>query len=164
MAFFQRAGDACNACRTPLAIIGLLMFGLPSPAVIAETAKSSGGMTAVAHQAMEWDKHGKPVKLEFDFGDFKAWGRRDGSWHVEGLVQHRGLMCATYTLLLRVGHGNPGCTNVEWFKEPHPVASVHLCNNATGKLTGGNLEFDDASRFDEITCAERTLSCSGNCK
>jgi hypothetical protein len=31
-------------------------------------------------------------------------------------VQHRGLSCGTYTLLLRVGHGNLGCTDVHWFR------------------------------------------------
>lgn len=150
--------------RTPLAILGLLVLGLPALQLSADTTGSTGGRTAVAHQAREWDKHGMPAKLEFDFGDFRAWGRRDGSWNVEGQVQHRGLQCGTYMLLLRVGHGNPGCTNVEWFNEPRAVASVRLCNNAIGMLTGGDLEFADADRFDEITCAERTLSCSGNCK
>lgn len=65
---------------------------------------------------------------------------------------------------MRVGHGNPGCTDAQWFGEPRPVASVKLCNDAPGLLTGGNTEFRDAVRFDEITCAERRISCSDNCK
>jgi hypothetical protein len=122
------------------------------------------GRTTIARQAAEWNSDGKPVKLEFDFGDFKAWARRDGSWNAEGSVQHRGFRCATYTLLLRVGHGNPGCMNVRWFREPAPVASVQLCNNAPKMLSAGNMEFRDTARFDEITCAERVISCSGTCK
>jgi hypothetical protein len=122
------------------------------------------GRTAVARPAAEWNQDGKPVKLEFDFGDFKAWARRDGSWGAEGMVQHRGLLCATYTLSLRVGHGKPGCTGVQWFREPRAVADVKLCNDAAGLLTGGNNEFRDVARFDEINCAERTITCSGNCK
>ena len=122
------------------------------------------GRTTIARQAAEWNSDGKPVKLDFDFGDFKAWARRDGSWNAEGTVQHRGFRCATYTLLLRVGHGNPGCADVRWFREPVPVASTQVCNNAPGILSGGNLEFRDAARFDEITCAERIISCSGTCK
>lgn len=157
-----------HASRVPrcprLAPLALLLCSLPVLPVAADSPAAADGRTAVARQAMEWDKDGKPAKLEFDFGDFRAWGRRDGSWNVEGEVQHRGLLCGTYTLLLRVGHGNPGCTNVEWFNEPRAVASVRLCNNATGMLTGGDMEYASADRFDEITCAERTLSCSGNCK
>lgn len=122
------------------------------------------GRTAVARPAAEWNKGGKPVKLEFDFGDFKAWARRDGSWSAEGTVQHHGLLCGTYTLSLRVGRGQPGCVDVQWFREPRAVADVKLCNDAAGLLTGGNSEFRDVARFDEITCAERTISCSGNCK
>jgi len=118
----------------------------------------------VARQAAEWNRDGKPVKLEFDFGDFKAWARRDGAWGTEGVVQHHGLTCGTYTLMLRVGQGHPGCTDVKWFREPRSVASVKLCNDARGPLSGGNTQFLDAQRFDQITCAERTLTCSGNCK
>ncbi len=164
MTFSQGADKTCRTWHTHLAAIGLLALGLPALPVMADSVESTAGRTAVARQAMEWDKQGKPAKLEFDFGDFKAWGRRDGSWNVEGQVQHRGLLCGTYTLLLRVGQGNPGCTNVQWFNEPRAVASTRLCNNATGTLSGGNLEFANADRFDEITCAERTISCSDNCK
>ena len=97
-------------------------------------------------------------------GDFKAWARRDGSWGADGSVQHRGLLCGTYTLSLRVGRGQPGCVDVRWFGEPRAVADVKLCNDAAGLLAGGNSEFRDVARFDEITCAERTISCGGNCK
>lgn len=164
MACYRLTRILQRAWRTPLLMLGLLVLGLPVLQVSADTPGASAGRTAVARQAMEWDKNGKPAKLEFDFGDFKAWARRDGSWNATGEVQHRGLQCGTYTLLLRVGHGNPGCTDVEWFNQPRAVASVRLCNNATGMLSGGNLEFSDADRFDEITCGERTLACSGNCK
>ena len=122
------------------------------------------GRTAIAHPVAEWDKDGKPVKIEFDFGDFKAWARRDGAWNANGTIHHRGLLCGSYSLSFRVGHGNPGCTNVKWFGDPYPVASTTLCNNATGTLSAGNTEFRDAARFDEITCAERSISCDGKCK
>ena len=120
--------------------------------------------TAVAQQAFEYTKDGKPAKVDFDFGDFTAWARRDGSWNAEGMVHHNGLLCGTYTLSLRLGQGNPGCINVKWFGEPGAVGKVTLCNNADGKLTGGNTEFVDTARFDEITCAERVITCSGTCK
>lgn len=148
-----------------LVILGLAAAMLPAAAAAANESNGSAiGRTAVARPAAEWNKDGKPVKLEFDFGDFKAWARRDGSWNAEGRVQHHGLLCATYTLSLRVGRGTPGCTDVQWFGEQRAVASVKLCNEAPGILAGGNTEFRDAARFDEITCAERTISCNGNCK
>jgi len=145
-----------------LNLVALLLINFS--AIASDPDVPVAGRTTIARQAAEWNSDGKPVKLDFDFGDFKAWARRDGSWNAEGTVQHRGLMCATYTLLLRVGHGNPGCMDVRWFREPVPVASTQVCNNAPAMLSGGNLEFRDAARFDEITCAERIISCSGTCK
>jgi hypothetical protein len=150
--------------RITLAFLGALIAGLPALPLHADSINPTSGRTAPARPAMEWDKHGKPAKLEFDFGDFRAWARRDGSWNAIGEVQHHGLMCGTYTLKLRVGHGNPGCTDVQWFGEPRAVASVRLCNNSPGSLSGGNLEFTAADHFDEITCGERSITCDGNCK
>lgn len=161
MAAYPLARNTRHKRRDYLAILGLSVL---VTATISSRAEEPVGRTAVARPAAEWNKDGKPVKLEFDFGDFKAWARRDGSWSADGTVQHRGLMCGTYTLLLRVGRGNPGCVDVQWFGEPRAVASEKLCNDAPGPLTGGNNEFRNAARFDEITCAERVISCTGNCK
>lgn len=148
--------------RRRLTVLGLCALAGFAPAAAGDPA--TVGRTAVARPAAEWNQDGKPVKLEFDFGDFHAWARRDGSWGAEGMVRHRGLLCGSYTLSLRVGRGNPGCVDVQWFGEPRAVADLKLCNDAAGTLTGGNSEFREVARFDEITCAERTLSCSGNCK
>ena len=159
---------ACNTRhkrRIYLALLGLsILITTALPSLADDPSTLPVGRTAVARPAAEWNKDGKPVKLEFDFGDFKAWARRDGSWNTDGTVQHRGLMCGTYTLLLRVGRGNPGCVDVKWFGEPRAVASTNLCNDAVAPLSGGNNEFRNAARFDEITCAERIISCTGNCK
>ena len=165
MATYQLTRGTRRNLRAGLAILGLAALAAVTTTAVADDASEAPlGRTAVARPAAEWNKDGKPVKLEFDFGDFKAWARRDGSWNAEGTVQHRGLQCGTYTLSLRVGRGNPGCTDVQWFGEPRAVASVQLCNNAPGPLTGGSNEFRDAARFDEISCAERVIRCTGNCK
>jgi hypothetical protein len=164
MATYQLTRGTRRYVRAGMAILGLAVLAAVAPVMADDSAASPVGRTAVARPAAEWNKDGKPVKLDFDFGDFKAWARRDGSWNAEGVVEHRGLACATYTLSLRVGHGSPGCADVQWFGEPRAVASVTLCNNAPGSLTGGNNEFRDAARFDEISCAERVISCTGNCK
>ncbi|WP_430231884.1 hypothetical protein [Nitrosomonas communis] len=165
MIVFQSLYNSSNFVRDSIVIPSLVALTVFSfSAMASDHGMAGAGRTTIARQAAEWNTDGKPVKLEFDFGDFKAWARRDGSWNAEGTVQHHGLMCGTYTLLLRVGHGNPGCMDVQWFREPVPVASIQLCNNASGMLSGGNLEFRDATRFDDITCAERIISCSGTCK
>jgi hypothetical protein len=165
MSAFMQTNSTHRPWRDCLMIAAVAAVALQTtPAVADDPSGSALGRTAVARPAAEWNKAGKPVKLEFDFGDFKAWARRDGSWNADGKVQHHSLLCGTYTLALRVGHGNPGCTDVHWFREARAVASVKLCNNAVGMLTGGNTEFLDAARFDEITCAERTITCSGTCK
>lgn len=165
MVFYQLLRNKNYHISNGIAMLNLAVLMAVSFTAIASDPDVKGvGRTAIARQAAEWNSDGQPVKLDFDFGDFKAWARRDGSWNAEGTVQHRGLLCGTYTLLLRVGHGNPGCVDVQWFREPVSIASVQLCNNAPGMLSGGNLEFRDAVRFDEITCAERIISCSGNCK
>lgn len=165
MATHRMIHGSYRAARTGRVLLGLAALALvTAPAMADDPSEAPLGRTAIARQAAEWNKDGKPVKLDFDFGDFKAWARRDGAWGAEGTVRHQGLLCGTYTLSLRVGHGTPGCTDVQWFREPRAVASVSLCNSATGRLTGGNTEFRDAVRFDEISCAERSISCSGNCK
>jgi hypothetical protein len=165
MVFYQLLRNKSYYIRNGIAMLSLaVLMAVSFTAIASDPDVRGASRTAIARQAAEWNSDGQPVKLDFDFGDFKAWARRDGSWNAEGTVQHRGLLCGTYTLLLRVGHGNPGCVDVQWFREPVSVASVQLCNNAPGMLSGGNLEFRDAARFDEITCAERIITCSGNCK
>lgn len=151
--------------RLGLSLLALLC-AMSSTAVAEEASKVMSVRTAMAQPAFEFTKEGKPAKLEFNFGadDFTAWARRDGSWNAEGIVHHEGLQCGTYTLSLRLGQGEPGCINVKWFREPRAVAKTTLCNNADGTLAGGNTEFQDAARFDEITCAERSVSCTGTCK
>lgn len=53
------------------------------------------------------------ARMDFRFGDVNAWLLEDGTWHIEGVVQHRGALCADYRLGLRFGRGSPGCANVE---------------------------------------------------
>jgi hypothetical protein len=113
MSLYLMLPDRSPHIRDAIVIFSFVMLMLIHfSAIASDPDVPVAGRTTIARQALEWNSDGKPVKLDFDFGDFKAWARRDGSWNAEGTVQHRGLMCATYTLLLRVGHGNPGCTDV----------------------------------------------------
>jgi len=163
MTRFFSIASATTSMRRPLSVsVALWLF--TAVTFGAEPDIPGVGRTAPARPAAEWDANGKPVRIDFDFGDVKAWARRDGSWNAEGTIQHRGMLCATYTLSLRVGRGEPACNKVKWFNEPRAVANTVLCNNAPGFISGGNTEFRDKARFNEITCAERTISCSGNCQ
>jgi hypothetical protein len=107
---------------------------------------------------------GKRDRLEFGSTDFKGWVRKDGEWYIEGDVNHLGLVCADYEMGVRFGAGAPGCGNVEWLSEVRYATRRKQCNGATVKHTGGATEPELAGLFGKITCAERVIRCSGNCK
>jgi hypothetical protein len=117
-------------------------------------------------------------KLEFKYGDIRGWLREDGFWEVEGLVSHNRLLCSTYQLGLRFGHGAPACVNVEWLSEPEYISSNKQCNNATmmhkggGQLDIGFIDNDGGQADDEIpakmdiekiTCTQIHIKCTGRC-
>src|SRR5690349_8546522 len=102
MPHYQMLFNRSHPVREAMVILSFLALMLINfSAIASDPDVPVAGRTTIARQAAEWNSDGKPVKLDFDFGDFKAWARRDGSWNAEGTVQHRGLRCATYTLLLR---------------------------------------------------------------
>ncbi len=107
---------------------------------------------------------GRSDRIDFVTFDFRAWLRRNGEWHVEGDVTHRGLRCATYEMGLRFGIGSPGCTNVEWVSDVRFVSARTQCNDAGIRHSGGDTQPELESRFREITCAQRVLRCTGNCQ
>ncbi|MGH8678346.1 MAG: hypothetical protein ACREUQ_08365 [Burkholderiales bacterium] len=105
-----------------------------------------------------------PARLDFDYGDIRAWLLADGNWHIEGIVRHRGALCDEYQLGIQFGAGSPGCANVEWFGRPSYVTSQVQCNNALLRHSGGDLDPLAAQNFDRISCAQRLIRCLGNCK
>lgn len=105
-----------------------------------------------------------PDRMDFDFGSIRAWLLADGNLHVEGTVQHRGALCAEYRVGLQFGIGSPGCANVEWIGQPVYVTYERQCNNALLRHIGGDVDPVAAREFDNITCAQRLIDCSGNCK
>lgn len=109
---------------------------------------------------------GKTDRLEFDFGRNrgKGWVARKGELYVETWVQHHGLLCATYEVGVRFGHGDPGCANVQWLAPARYVTSRIQCNNAIVQHIGVDTEFQLRADFDRITCAQRMIRCvSGSC-
>ncbi|MGH8630292.1 MAG: hypothetical protein ACREU7_05945 [Burkholderiales bacterium] len=104
------------------------------------------------------------ARMDFRFGDIEAWLLEDGAWHIEGMVQHRGALCADYRLGLRFGRGSPGCANVEWLTEDNYGTFEVQCNNALVRHFGGGEDPVAARNFGRITCGQRLIRCDGNCK
>jgi len=104
------------------------------------------------------------ARLDFFFGDIRAWLLQDGNWHIEGNVQHHGALCGEYELGIQFGIGSPGCANVEWLGTPVYVTQRRQCNNALLHHSGGDLDHAAAEAFGNINCAQRLVRCTGNCK
>lgn len=104
------------------------------------------------------------ARMDFRFGDLDAWLLEDGSWHIEGMVQHRGARCADYRLGVQFGRGSPGCANVEWLTQEQYGTYVVQCNNALVRHVGGGIDPAAANNFKGITCGQRLIRCSGNCE
>jgi hypothetical protein len=106
----------------------------------------------------------KLQRKDFRLGAFTAWLKRNGEWHIEGPVRHRGLLCGTYEVGMRFGTGKPDCTDVQWVSEVRYATSQSQCNDAEMPHSGTEIDASLADQFDAITCAERVTRCSGNCK
>lgn len=105
-----------------------------------------------------------PARLDFEFGEIRAWLLADGNWNIEGIVRHRGALCADYQLGIQFGIGSPGCANVEWIGRPQYVTYHKQCNNAVVRHIGGDLDLSAAQNFERINCGQRLIRCSGKCR
>jgi hypothetical protein len=148
----------------------VLLIALPgAPAALAQVDDENPAIrraNAPAVPAIAVTASGKTDRLEFDFGRNrgKGWVARKGELYVETWVQHRGLLCATYEVGVRFGHGDPGCANVQWLGPARYVTSRVQCNNAIVEHVGVDTEFQLRADFDQITCAQRMIRCvSGSC-
>ena len=124
------------------------------------------GVSASAQITYSLDAKPKAERLDFDFrvGDSHAWINDDGDFQVSGWIKHTGLLCATYSMGVRFGVGAPGCLNVEWITEPLFVTSDIQCNDARVEHAGGDTDAGLGKRLATITCGERVVRCTGNCK
>jgi hypothetical protein len=103
-------------------------------------------------------------RKNFRFGQFTGWLKRDGTWHIEGPVKHKGLLCGTYEVGMRFGVGERECTNVQWISEVTFVTSQNQCNDAERPHSGTEIDESLSGQFDTISCAERVIRCTGTCK
>jgi hypothetical protein len=144
-------------------------FLITTYAVTAPAEQESGDekikrTNAIAEKPAEWISPNEPARVEFNFGDIKAWLRSDGEWHVEGWVEHKGLLCGTYQVGIRFGSGNPLCRDVVWLTEPLYGTHQKQCNNAKMPHNGGDNNPDLIPDFKRVSCAEQLIKCTGTCK
>jgi hypothetical protein len=125
-----------------------------------------GRRTARAVPSLSFEK-GDPInRKDFDFGRNigKAWLAERGELKIETWIEHRGLLCATYEVGIRFGRGEPACTDVDWLAPIHWLTSRRQCNSAIVQHTGVDTDEHMVAVFDQVTCAERVVRCTGNCK
>lgn len=149
-----------TACLIPALLSGITAVSAQEP----EPFESS--VSAVAQPAHSLETPPKTARLDFDFraDETKAWINQEGDFQIQGWVRHAGLACATYRVGVRFGNGSPGCLNVKWLGEPRFVTSHLQCNNARVSHAGGDRSEELGAAIDRITCAERVVRCTGNCR
>jgi hypothetical protein len=142
-----------------------LAAALAAQVVMAPSADAAERRAQAAAQLSNVTLEGyKLQRKDFRLGGFTAWLKRGGEWHVEGPVRHRGMLCGAYEVGMRFGIGKPDCTAVQWVSNDTYVTSQTQCNEAEMLHSGNEIDAALAEHFDAITCAERVIRCSGNCK
>lgn len=144
-------------------LLGALAFAALLPATPPANAAEQRSQAAAQYTQVTMEGY-KLQRKDFRFGNFSGWLKRGGEWHIEGPVQHRGLLCGTYEVGMRFGVGKPDCTDVQWVSEVSYVTSHSQCNAAEVPHSGNDIDSSLADQFDAISCAERVVRCSGNCK
>jgi len=149
--------------RTARAATGLMIAALSvvmSPAAVASEQRAQAPVVMPNVQVQGYERQLK----NFRFGEFTGWLKRDGTWHIEGPVRHRGLLCGTYEVGMRFGVSKMECTDVQWISGVTFVTSEYQCNDAERPHSGTEIDESLSGQFDAITCAERVIRCTGNCK
>lgn len=104
------------------------------------------------------------AQKNFNFPASKGQLKKNGEWVVEGSLTHHGLLCGDYEVGVRFGIAKEGCTEVEWISGDQIGYTQTLCNNATMPYRAVMQQPELEPSFDQITCAERIIRCSGICK
>lgn len=149
-----------NLCFARAALLALTMAAVSLAASAGQYEKRS---TEAARPIQSATDAGKVERIDFNQGNIKIWLLKDGTWWLQGKIQHRGLRCADYKLGARFGIGERGCEEVAWQGDVQFVAQTTLCNNATANPAGSATDPDLAQQLDKISCVERVLRCSGKC-
>jgi len=107
----------------------------------------------------------KQQVLKKSFRDFEVegWLSSDSNWYIKGTVTHQRLRCATYSLGVQLGKGNPACLNVEWLTNVQYGTQKKHCNSAPLIHVGGGEMPELRNLLSEATCVRIVTRCSGTC-
>jgi hypothetical protein len=152
-----------RSLRLALAASGLMIAALAVAMPPAAFAAEQRAQAPAVFPNVQMEGFELPRK-NFRFGQFTGWLKRDGTWHIEGPVKHKGLLCGTYEVGMRFGVGERECTNVQWISEVTFVTSQNQCNDAERPHSGTEIDESLSGQFDTISCAERVIRCTGTCK
>lgn len=104
------------------------------------------------------------INFEFDQdNEMTGWLRENGQWHIEGWIKHNHLRCGKYRLGMRFGKGELACSNIKWLSETKYIPARTQCNQTKLHHSGLAESVDIVSKFDEVTCAQLVIHCTGIC-
>jgi hypothetical protein len=106
---------------------------------------------------------GQPSRKIFQITGLQGWLDETGAWHIKGDVHHGPLRCGTYEMGIRLGRGNPACSDVEWLTGVEYATRLRHCNSASRLHTGGGEFSDAANRLEEVSCVRVIVRCEGTC-
>ena len=149
---------------TPLLIAATVGASIWQGAAVADDWKVTSRSAIPVQRELGFTTDPKAARLDFRAFDFSGYLLGDGTWQVSSPVTHRGLLCATYEVGVRFGVGSPGCTDVSWLSEPIYVGRQRQCNESTVDHVGGDTSPRLGYQLPYITCVERVVRCTGNCK
>ena len=149
---------------TPLLIAATVGASIWQGAAVADDWKVTSRSAIAVQRELGFTTDPKAARLDFRAFDFSGYLLGDGTWQVSSPVTHRGLLCATYEVGVRFGVGSPGCTDVSWLSEPVYVGRQRQCNESTVDHVGGDTTPRLGYQLPYITCVERVVRCTGNCK
>jgi len=138
-----------------------ILLGCVANSALAESTEKSN--QAVVSTAVQLTMPGDDQAHEFAFSHGKVRLTAAGDWKVDAWVQHAGLLCGTYRIGVQFGVGTQGCQGVNWLAPPVFVTRQKQCNNAIANHTGYGETPQITGQFNAISCARRTVRCSGNC-
>ena len=86
-----------------------------------------------------------------------------GAWNLSTAVTHNRLRCATYETGIRLGKGNPACTQVEWLTETSYGSNRKHCNSAVLIHKGSGKFADGNDVYQASSCVRVVTKCTGAC-
>jgi len=145
-------------------LLTVLLFIMFSSVLMAEEPTVVKKYSAVAKKSVDFGVGAQTPKIEFKFDNGSSWLRQNGAFKVDAEIKHGSLLCGTYEVGVRFGIGSPACTNVSWLSETQFVTKRKQCNHAWMAHQGSGTDSGLVSDFDQITCGQLVVKCTGKCK